>query len=242
MIPINETEIRLRGAAAKEIAPLRSVASLDLLRIGASGDCCPQGGMDLPLWVHPWPLRGVTVRGPEFIGLSRQEEYQVYWENEHFKYFGHKAGDLKRAARKQHAPETCWATCLAMAAALLGVQDWDNEFKWFRTAKAAELTESSGRITEQNFVTLAGGIKALKMAVYAKGDFADRMAPSLGESHVLLLWSAEHSVVLGLIQADREGPPNPTYYVLDPSSGAVEEWSLDKVTKFTYEYVVDIKK
>jgi hypothetical protein len=84
----------------------------------------------------------------------------LHWENEHFKYFGHKAGDLKRAARKQHAPETCWATCLAMAAALLGVQDWDNELKWFRAAKAAELTESSGRITEQNFVTLAGGIKA----------------------------------------------------------------------------------
>jgi hypothetical protein len=164
------------------------------------------------------------------------------------RYAGHDREKLAAAARKQHQPETCWATCMAMASDLLGAKEEANEIKWFKRAKTTSKVMKSGRILEQDFLTMAKewnsgpGGQRFKIKIYKKEEFAAHMGKALQEKHVLLLWSKEHSVVLGAMAQIPRGEEQPRldFSVLDPAVGRPTIWSLQDIYHFTDEFVVDL--
>lgn len=200
----------------------------------------------------PIPVAGLVVESP-----ARRESPQSpksstgprvdlirrdYWEDDTYKYFGFSADRMKAAARKQHQPETCWAACLAIASALVGADEWNNEMKWYQLAKRNDLLSKPPRIKENEFLEFARNISALRMSVYNKNDLAPHMAQRLAENHVILLWSEGHSVVLGRSWSAKINPTTAMFSVIDPAVGQPEDWTLQQVIGFTDTYVVDITK
>lgn len=176
--------------------------------------------------------------GGSGLSVIRRE----YWEDETFKYFGFSEDRMAAAARQQGNPDTCWAACLAVASSLVGATKWDNELKWYQLAQKNGVLSKPPRILENEFITLANNVSALRMKVYAKNDIAPHISRLLAENHVLLLWSEQHSVVLGRSWATRINPTSAMFSVIDPAVGAPRTWTLADVVAFTDSFVVDIAK
>jgi hypothetical protein len=157
-----------------------------------------------------------------------------YWETNGVKRWGHLEPTLINAAREQLIPDTCWACSLAIASAILDVKVENNEIRWFQRAKKRGLTEVNGRISVQNFLKLSNDwnqrhSSLFKICLYNNLEIAPKLASLLANGNVVLLFSAEHVIVLGaLIQQGDTA----ILRIIDPASKGVQSWTIDDFNKF----------
>lgn len=147
------------------------------------------------------------------------------WDSENYSYAGFKYGDLTRAARLQHTPESCWAAAMSAASALLGNERWDNQTTWYQTARRADLIRSgTTRILPEKLKELIDGISGFTMKLYSAYGVTTVLGEALKDDSVVLLMSDEHVVILGLMQIEKITQSN-KFHVLDPANGKVTEWT-----------------
>jgi hypothetical protein len=177
---------------------------------------------------NPLPVKSPSVLSQTVNALIQREE----WEGDYFQYVGFKFGDLMRVSRKQHTPETCWAAGLAMSAALLGKADWNNEIKWFNTAKAAGLVmENSTRILPDNLYALVQGISGFSISFYSMGGLAGVIGSTLKNNQVILLMAEQHVVIIGQLQLEKSSGAM-QFHVIDSAVGSAETWSQAQFNAF----------
>lgn len=158
------------------------------------------------------------------------------WEGQYYKHVGFKFGDLEKAAREQHTPETCWAAALAISSVLLGKMAWNNEIKWYNTASRSGLVmKNSTRILKENLETLIKGIPGFRVKAYTIPQLAGVIGDSLKNDRVILLMAEEHVVILGQLQLEK-GNNSLTYHVIDSADGRVQIWSQAKFNLFKPVY------
>lgn len=183
------------------------------------------------------PLARQTAQLREVVNGGTGVVQRDEWESEHFKNVGFKFGDLGRAARKQHTPETCWAAALATGAALLGNDEWSNELKWYQTARRAGLLrEGTTRILENELKELVNGVGGFSLTLYTAMGVAAVVGSTLRENKVILLMSDQHVVILGQLQLDKATGDISHYFVIDSASGEVEDWSQEQFNEFQPAY------
>ena len=154
------------------------------------------------------------------------------WDSSGSNHIGFKFGDLSRAARRQHTPESCWAAAMATASVLLNKHQWDNQLVWYQTARRAGLIQQgTTRIQPHDLRTLINGISGFRIILYNLPGLMTVIDKALENDAVALLMSANHVVVLGAMKMDKAFGTM-EYQVVDPGNAQAATWSQADLNNF----------